>query len=189
MRRTGSRRLRLGLVAIIVCLGLSLPAGAAWIEEPEGYRLDDYRAPVPDTLKGGTVVDTAKLQALIAKAHPVLIDVLPAPRKPPAMQPGAVWMPEPRRDIPGSLWLPDVGRGALSPALEAWFRARLSRATDGDPAKPVVFYCLDQCWMSWNAAKRAISFGYRAVYWFPEGTDGWEGAGLPLAEIKPEATP
>ena len=42
---------------------------------------------------------------------------------------------------------------------------------------PLLFYCLKDCWMSWNAAKRAIALGYRHVYWFPEGTDGWTEAG------------
>jgi rhodanese-related sulfurtransferase len=35
--------------------------------------------------------------------------------------------------------------------------------------------------MSWNAAKRATEeYGYTQVYWYPEGTTGWEAAGLPL---------
>jgi PQQ-dependent catabolism-associated CXXCW motif protein len=37
------------------------------------------------------------------------------------------------------------------------------------------------CWMSWNAAKRALELGHKAVVWYPEGTDGWSEAGLPLA--------
>jgi rhodanese-related sulfurtransferase len=39
--------------------------------------------------------------------------------------------------------------------------------------------------MSWNAAKRALAMGYVNVAWYPEGTDGWEEAGLPLTEAKP----
>ena len=39
--------------------------------------------------------------------------------------------------------------------------------------------------MSWNAAKRAISYGYSNVHWYPEGTDGWAEAGLPLAGAEP----
>ena len=39
--------------------------------------------------------------------------------------------------------------------------------------------------MSWNATKRAASWGYR-VAWFPEGVDGWEAAGLPTEIVKPE---
>jgi len=40
--------------------------------------------------------------------------------------------------------------------------------------------------MSWNAAKRALALGYKNVAWYPDGTDGWEAAGLPLHEAKPE---
>ena len=44
-----------------------------------------------------------------------------------------------------------------------------------------MLYCHPQCWASWNAAKRAISYGYRKVYWYPDGIEGWEKAGLPTA--------
>jgi 3-mercaptopyruvate sulfurtransferase SseA len=40
--------------------------------------------------------------------------------------------------------------------------------------------------MSWNAAKRAPSYGYSNVAWYPEGTDGWQRADLPVAESQPE---
>ena len=39
--------------------------------------------------------------------------------------------------------------------------------------------------MSWNAAKRLAALGYTAVYWYPEGTTGWEEAGLPLETRRP----
>jgi rhodanese-related sulfurtransferase len=40
--------------------------------------------------------------------------------------------------------------------------------------------------MSWNAAKRILASGYSNVAWYPEGTDGWERAGLDLVESQPE---
>ena len=66
----------------------------------------------------------------------------------------------------------------------------ISAPTSNGPTKgrrdaPVVFYCLANCWMSWNAAKRAASWGYTRVYWYRDGTDGWEAAGLPLAAAAP----
>ncbi len=36
--------------------------------------------------------------------------------------------------------------------------------------------------MSWNAAKRALALGYQNVAWYPDGTDGWHEAGLPLQD-------
>jgi PQQ-dependent catabolism-associated CXXCW motif protein len=47
-----------------------------------------------------------------------------------------------------------------------------------------VFFCLKDCWMSWNAAKRALEYGYANVMWFREGTDGWQELGYPLVEVK-----
>jgi PQQ-dependent catabolism-associated CXXCW motif protein len=152
-----------------------LLAGAA--PEPPGFRLDHYRGDVPATLHGATVVTTRQLADLIATAHPVLIDVLPAPPPPQDSRPGMPRMPVPHRDIPNSLWLEGVGRGALAPAVEARFQTALRNATAGDKARQVVFYCLSQCWMSWNAAKRAVGYGYTHVFWYPDGVDGWAASG------------
>ena len=49
----------------------------------------------------------------------------------------------------------------------------------------MVIYCLRDCWMSWNAAKRALSYGYPNVAWYPDGTDGWERASLPVEDTQP----
>lgn len=159
----------------------------ATVPEPPGYRLDDYRAPTPATIAGGTAVSTADLQALRRTGDPILIDVLPNPRRPDNLPAGTLWLPKPRKNIPGSVWLPEVGRGALSPEVESYFRSNLARLTGGDRGRRLVFYCLATCWMSWNAAKRAISYGYQAVYWYRDGTDGWSAAGLPTE--KSEAVP
>jgi hypothetical protein len=40
-------------------------------------------------------------------------------------------------------------------------------------------------WMSWNAAKRILSYGYSNVAWYPEGTEGWERANLPVVDSRP----
>ncbi len=160
------------------------------VPEPAGYRLADYRAPVPASLAGARVVTTAELQALTAGGGAArLIDVLPAPRKPANRPAGSVWRPAPRDDIPGSVWLPNVGYGELSAEFESWFRDNLARITDGDRSRPLVFYCKANCWMSWNAAKRAQAYGYDHVVWYPDGTDGWQAAGLPLVAAEPEPMP
>jgi PQQ-dependent catabolism-associated CXXCW motif protein len=172
---------RLLLAAIVVATHPCLAA----VAEPDGYRMDHYRAPVPETVHGAAVVHTAGLPRLIAAQHPVLIDVLPAPTPPTDPRPGLPRMPLPHTDIPGSLWLPDVGRGAIAPQTDAWFRAQLVRATHGDKNMPVVFYCLSNCWMSWNATKRAVGYGYTHAIWFPEGADGWQSAGNPIQAARP----
>ncbi len=159
------------------------------VPEPAGYRLADYRAPVPASLAGARVVSTAELQALAAGGAARLIDVLPAPREPANRPAGSVWRPAPRDNIPGSVWLPNVGYGELSAEFETWFRDNLARITDGDRARPIVFYCKANCWMSWNAAKRALADGYGQVVWYPDGTDGWRAAGLPLVAAEPVPMP
>ena len=178
--------MRCVVVAIAMC-GMSRVAVAdPNVAEPAGYRLENYRAPVPDTVAGGRVVHTDELNRLVAQHEVLLIDVLPAPRQPEGMKPGTPWLPLPRYDVPGSTWLPEVGRGALSAAADERFRSKLETLTGGDHAKPLVFYCLADCWMSWNATKRAVSYGFRNANWYPDGSDGWHAAGLPLQRSEPE---
>jgi PQQ-dependent catabolism-associated CXXCW motif protein len=173
------------LVLGLVCM---LTVGARPLE-PQGYRMDDYRTPTPETVAGGVVLDTDAAYELWKSGSAVWIDVLPAPRQPANLPISALWMPVPHRDIADSLWLPDIGRGALSPELETYFRDHLEAATRGHRDTAIVFYCLVDCWMSWNAAKRAASWGYTRVYWYPDGTDGWEAAKLPLTETEPVPGP
>ena len=167
------------------CALLGGVSAGAHPPEPEGYRMDDYRAPTPETVPGGIVLDTAAARELWDAGAAVWIDVLPAPRRPVNLPASTLWMPVPHHDIPGSLWLPDVGRGALSPELESYFRSHLEAVTSRRRDTPVVLYCQADCWMSWNAAKRAASWGYSQVYWYPDGIDGWEAAKLALQTAEP----
>jgi PQQ-dependent catabolism-associated CXXCW motif protein len=162
---------------VVVALLRVLPAGA------EGYRMADYRAPTPPGLDGAVTVDTGQARALLDQGAVIPIDVLPAQRSPNT----GVWLlPKPRPELPGSLWLANVGYGDLPPAMEDWFRARLQAITSARPSAGLLFYCLSDCWMSWNAAKRAVAWGYGRVYWYPDGTDGWARAGLPLETGTPQ---
>jgi PQQ-dependent catabolism-associated CXXCW motif protein len=181
--RLGRRALALG------CVLVSNIGAGPQPSEMEGYRIDDYRAPVPEKVAGGVALNTNAAHALWKTGRAVWIDVLPAPRRPENLPAGSLWMPVPHRDIPGSLWLPDVGRGALSPALEGFFQRALEAATDGHKDAEIVFYCLADCWMSWNATKRAASWGYTRLYWYREGTDGWEAAKLPIEDREPVRAP
>jgi PQQ-dependent catabolism-associated CXXCW motif protein len=115
--------------------------------------------------------------------------VLPHVPRPPDLPIETLWRGQRRLNIPGSIWLADTGYGELSAAVEDYLRSGLQRVTGGNHAMPVVIYCLRDCWMSWNAAKRAVSWGYTAVIWYPDGTDGWQDAGLPLAEATPVPRP
>ena len=154
--------------------------------EPEGYRTDNYRADVPATLAGARVLTTAQAEAIWRSGSGAFVDVLPRPPKPPNLPAGTIWRDKPRLNIPGSIWLPDTGYGTLAEATDDYLRNGLARASGGNHAKLLVIYCLTDCWMSWNAAKRALSYGYANVAWYPEGTDGWQRADLPLADSQPE---
>ena len=158
------------------------PARVSDVPEPDGYRMDKFRSPVPAALTGATTLATpAALEQLIAERQPVLIDVLPKQRKPKDRDASQLWLEPKRENIPGSVWLPNVGLGELPPDLAQWFAEELAKLTGGDKAKPVVFYCDANCWMSWNAGKRALrEFGYTNVYWYPDGVQGWKQAGKPL---------
>lgn len=178
-------KLAVALAAFLAAIG---PSFGQEVAEPQGYRMDAYKAPVPKTLTGAKVVSTAEAKRLWEGGRAVFVDVLPRPPKP-ALPEGTVWRDKPRHDIPGSVWLPDVGHGAIAPETERYFRDNLAAATDGDKSRTIVLYCLSNCWMSWNAAKRALELGHTDVVWYPEGTDGWAGAKLPLEERTPEPRP
>ncbi|OHC65639.1 MAG: sulfurtransferase [Rhodocyclales bacterium GWA2_65_20] len=173
-------------IALLLSLGANSVTAAEPVALPEGFRLQHYRAPTPERLPGATVLDSRALQVLMAVHQPLLLDVMAANRVADG-EGGSRWVPAtPRRHLPGSVWLPNVGYGALDPVIEQYFRRQLARLTGGDLDRPLVFYCLRDCWMSWNAARRALAWGHRAVFWYPDGSDGWQEAGLPLVEAVPE---
>ncbi len=149
--------------------------------------MKDYRATVPQTLDGVTVVSADAAHALWKTGRVAFIDVLPRPPKPVDLPEGTVWHDQPRKSVPGAVWLANVGYGELAGVMHDYFRAGLAKATGGDVGAPVVFFCLAECWMSWNAARRArTEYGYTHVFWYPEGTDGWTAAGYPTELVEPE---
>jgi PQQ-dependent catabolism-associated CXXCW motif protein len=164
-------------------------AQAAAVQEPAGYRMDTYKAPVPATLAGGTVVSTDQARALFEAGEVILVDVQFRARKPKNLTAGSIWRLRHRYNIPGSAWLANTGTGAPAEPMVRYFRDNLARLSQGDKARALLFYCQANCWMSWNAAKRAISYGYSRVYWYPEGTDDWTAAGLPTETSEPVPPP
>jgi PQQ-dependent catabolism-associated CXXCW motif protein len=177
---------RVALAALLMTAAAHAQSGVA---EPDGYRTDNYRSHVPATLAGARVLSTEEAAMVWRAKSGSFVDVLPRPPKPKNLPEGTVWRDQPRQDIPGSIWLPDTGYGVLAAATEDYLKRGLAHASGGDRSRLLVFYCLADCWMSWNAAKRALSYGYTEVAWYPEGTDGWTVADLPLEEAKPEPRP
>ncbi|TVP69810.1 MAG: PQQ-dependent catabolism-associated CXXCW motif protein [Rhodobacteraceae bacterium] len=167
-----------------LALALTLPAALnADVPEPEDYRGAPYRAPVPATLAGADVLDDMRAHALWSAGEAVFIDVLPQAARPPDLPADMLWNETPRDSIPGAIWLPNTGYQGLSDAEMVYFTNALATASAGRDNAPMVFFCLEDCWMSWNAARRALEIGYSRVLWYPQGTDGWAARGWPLARV------
>lgn len=170
--------------AILPAAVLALAAGVALAEvpsavrpgqvpEPDGLHQGAMHGYTPNTVAGGKVIDTAALAKLIDSQHPVLLDVAEKDRKPPSMGEGMVWLPM-HRSLPGATYLEGGGSGTGDPTYAADFKQRIAALTGGDMAKPIVTFCHPDCWGSYNAAKRLVGLGYRQVYWYRDGVEGWQ---------------
>jgi PQQ-dependent catabolism-associated CXXCW motif protein len=130
-------------------------------------RQPPYHAPTPLEIPGARVVHTHELQAMLAGAErPVLVDVLSG---------------EGHETLAGAVWLGGAGRGTeLDDHVQADLEPLLLRLTAGDKARPLVFFCASSlCWLSYNAALRAIAAGHTRVLWYRGGIDAWVEANLP----------
>lgn len=175
------------LASALICALAGPLAGVAFaqtVPEPEGFRSEPYLAPVPATLQGATVIDATR--AIVLHEQGVaFIDTLPRQKRPEGLPAGTIWRGEVHFTIPGAVWLYDTGYDRISAAEETRLADGLARATGGDKSAPVVMFCKSDCWMSWNAAKRAVALGYRGVNWFPQGVEGWVSAGGELMPTDP----
>ena len=93
--------------SVVLCVRAADPAPP----EPTGIWTGPLQGAVPATIAGGTVVDAAKVEALIAQQRAILIDVAPSPHKP--ANAADTWTAPPHRSLPGAVWLPDVGNGEI----------------------------------------------------------------------------
>lgn len=176
------QRLPTLVIAGALCAGVFMSAIAA--PQPDGYRMADYDAPVPDAAPGAITISDETAYALWRTGRVIVIDVMPDIKKPKGLPEGMKWKGRTRRSMPGALWWPEVGFGALEPAIEANFKANLEHVTDGDKSAPILFLCRQDCWMSWNASKRAASYGYKTVFWYPDGSTGWRFWDHPVEILK-----
>ena len=122
--------------------------------------------PTPTSIPGGRVTTTAELFQLVMSGQPyALFDVLGGNQ----MLPGAI--PAVNAAQPGS----------FNDQTQQGFGQFLQQLTGGNQDAALVFYCASsQCWMSYNAALRAINLGYRNVLWYRGGIEAWSYAGLPM---------
>ncbi|SDS85655.1 PQQ-dependent catabolism-associated CXXCW motif protein [Pseudomonas oryzae] len=178
------------LLAAVLCLLLLfalLPAraGEEQLFSVDGYRLDRYRSPTPTSVEGAQTIDTLTLQRMLESSQPpLLIDVFRRP-----WLHGQFVGDEPHQNIPGSLWLANVGEGRLEAQWQDYFAHYLDQASGGDRARALVLYCKSDCWLSWNASRRAAALGYTRLYWYRDGIDAWQQAGLPVQDATPAPLP
>src|SRR4030095_7220380 len=137
-------------------------------------RTNDYHAPTPHQIPGGRVVTTVELsQMLEREPRPYLIDVLGGNM---------------HRTLAGAFWMVGAGAGDMSPTEQQRFVSALASFAGGDKNRPLVFFCVDaQCWLSYNAALRAIGAGYTNVMWYRGGVAAWRQAGLMMTFSEPFA--
>jgi PQQ-dependent catabolism-associated CXXCW motif protein len=122
--------------------------------------------PTPASIPGGQIITTKGLVELIrgGQAPVLVLDVLGGPE----MIQGAQYA------------VPAAQSGAFNDPVQQQFGQYLQQATSGNKQYPIVTYCLStQCWMSYNAALRAINLGYTNVLWYRGGIEAWKQAGLP----------
>jgi PQQ-dependent catabolism-associated CXXCW motif protein len=125
-----------------------------------------FHGPTPTSIPGGQVITTKGLVELMRSARaPVLVlDVLGGPEMIQGAQHAA----------------PAAQSGAFNDQTQQQFDQYLQQATSGNKQYPIVTYCLStQCWMSYNAALRAINLGYTNVLWYRGGIEAWKQGGLP----------
>ena len=128
--------------------------------------------PTPASIPGRQVVTTKGLIGLVQgqQVPYILFDVLGQPEALPNAVPAA-WLSQP---------------GSFNDAAQQQAVQMLAQRTQGRKDVALVFYCLSrECWMSYNAALRAINAGYTNVLWYRGGIEAWKMAGLPTQQAGP----
>lgn len=155
------------------------------IDKVTGLRTAYYRAALPPKVPGGTRIDVKQAYDHFKNKDALFIDVMAHTGTGPDPIDGFWRLSEPRSNIPGSYWLADVGTGTLTPEMQHYYKENLKKITGSDKTKALILYCTADCWMAWNAVRRASRLGYTNLLWFPEGSDEWSAAGYPLKNSVP----
>ncbi len=122
--------------------------------------------PTPASIPGGQIITTKGLVELVQRQSPyVLFDVL-----------GGQMM------LPGSTPLVEAAQpGTFDDQVSQRMGQFLEQNLQGNKQIPLIFYCQSvQCWMSYNAALRAINLGYSNVLWYRGGIEAWQNIQGPM---------
>lgn len=127
--------------------------------------------PTPASIPGGQVITTKGLLALLQsrQAPVLLLDILGGPET-----------------IPGAQYAAPASQpGDFHDLTQQQFGQYLEQATGGARDYPLVLFCQSpHCWMSYNAALRAINLGYTNVLWYRGGIEAWRQAGQRLVSVQ-----
>lgn len=175
------------MIAVLL-LALAAPTRAepALFDPVTGYRIAAYRGVVPGPPPGVRRIGDGGALSAFRKGRALFVDVTPAPG---AVRDGVTgdWrLAEPHATIPGAHWFPEAGRGPPDAAIDPWFADGVRRLTRGSRRRPIVIFCLADCWMSWNGAWKLRRLGYADVTWYANGVDGWTEISQPLSPARPE---
>ncbi len=127
--------------------------------------------PTPASIHGGQIITTQGVAELVQSRQVpfLLLDILGGPET----LPGAAMA------VPAHL------PGSFNDQTQAKFAEFLQKSTEGNKQMPIVLYCQSTyCWMSYNAALRAINMGYTNVLWYRGGLEAWQKAGLQTQRIQ-----
>ena len=132
----------------------------------------EMHGPTPTSIPGGKFIATPALVELLRNpsSGALVFDVLGGPDRLPNAQSA----------------VPAHQAGSFDDNTQREFGQYLKQVTQGKQDIPMVFYCASTlCWMSYNAALRAVNMGYRNVLWYRGGLDAWKAAGQPLQSARP----
>jgi rhodanese-related sulfurtransferase len=130
-------------------------------------RSGGMHGPTPASIPGGRLITTPEVAQLLGnlQSQALVFDVLGGQQ----MLPNAIPV------------VPAAQGGTFQDQTQQEFGNYLQQVTQGRKDRPMIFYCQSvQCWMSYNAALRAINLGYTSVLWYRGGIEAWQQAGLPL---------
>ncbi|HXI36097.1 MAG TPA: rhodanese-like domain-containing protein [Burkholderiales bacterium] len=172
---------------LLVLALLAAPALAQVVGETQDFgvaptgelRLREHAAPTPLEIPGARTIGTAELRRLLSAPlgspagaqRPLLFDVISEER---------------HASLPGAVWLPGAGLGeSFDDEVQKRLARTLAQGSGGDRARSMVFFCANaRCWLSYNAALRAVRLGYSGVRWYRGGIDAWGRSGGALVEPK-----
>jgi len=178
-----------GMTFALACLCFA--AVHSWAQEfdAEGYRMARYRAPVAaDPAPARRIVIDDAL-ALAPGRDALFLDVMPVEGGVRDDATGVWRLSSGHETIAGAQWHPETGRSPVDQLLWQALVDAIATSRKDHPDLPVIVFCREDCWMSWNAARRLATQGIEKVFWLAEGTDGWHAAGRSLITATPISVP